>query len=148
MEQKIFEAFPDREAFDSYWADSYRPVSYEEVKAAYEEFVASADGHIYHSDYEKSGCISKADFKENLSQDAQFTFQDVLTEVFYEKNPKLYETAFAIYEAAQISGSSDAGIAQTFHETFSKLYAEFLDRLFDEVLIQNAADRNGAEGKN
>ena len=83
-------------------------------------------------DYEEGGCISKEDFKDNLSQEAQFAFQDGLTEVFYDKNPDLYETAFAIFEEAQMSGNQDVNVAVTFHETFNRLYAEFLDRLFEE----------------
>lgn len=134
MEIDIFEQFPDRETFDKYWAKNYVPVTYEDVQKAFEDFVKSADGHIYLSDYEENGCISKADFKENLSQEAQFTFQDSLTEVFYDKNPELYETAFALYEEAQMSGQGDASVAQIFHDTFQQLYAEFLDRLFDDVL--------------
>lgn len=134
MELDIFEQFPDREAFDKYWNENYVPVTYEEVKEAFEDFVTSADGHIYLSDYEEKNCISKEDFKENLSQEAQFTFQDGLTEVFYDKNPELYETAFAIYEEAQMTGNGKAGVAQIFHETFEELYADFLDRLFDEKL--------------
>ena len=62
------------------------------MKEAFEDFVTAAAGHIYLSDYEEENCISKADFKENLSQEAQFTFQDGLTEIFYDKNPELYET--------------------------------------------------------
>lgn len=134
METDIFTQFPDRETFDKFWNENYVPVTYEDVKEAYEDFVKSADGHIYLSDYEENGCISRADFKENLSQEAQFTFQDGLTEVFYDKNPELYETAFALYEEAQMEGRGDASVALIFHETFQALYAEFLDRLFDEVL--------------
>ncbi len=134
MEIDIFEQFPDRETFDKYWNENYVPVTYEDVREAFEDFVKSAGGHVYLSDYEEKGCISKKDFKENLSQEAQFTFEDGLTEVFYDKNPELYETAFALYEEAQMSGRGDAGVAQTFHETFRGLYEEFLDRLFDEVL--------------
>lgn len=134
MELDIFEQFPDRNTFDRYWNDNYRPITYEEVRADFEDYVKSVQGHIYLSDYEEKGCISKADFRDNLSQEAQFTFQDGLTEVFYDKNPELYETAFALYEEAQMTGRGDAGVAQTFHETFEELYQEFLDRLFDEVL--------------
>lgn len=134
MESSIFEQFPDRETFDKYWNENYKPITYEDVKAEFEEFVKSAEGHVYLSDYEENGCVSRTDFKQNLSQDAQFAFQDGLTEVFYDKNPELYETAFALYEEAQMTGEGDAGVAQTFHETFEQLYAEFLDRLFDEVL--------------
>ena len=135
MAADIFAQFPDKETFDKFWKENYVPVTYEDVKEAFEDFVKSADGHIYLSDYEEKGCISKADFKENLSQEAQFMFEDGLTEVFYDKNPDLYETAFALYETAQMTGQGDASVAQIFHETFQALYAAFLDRLFDEVLI-------------
>lgn len=134
MELDIFEQFPDRETFDQYWTKNYKPVVYEDVREAFTDFVKAADGHIYISDYEEKGLISKADFKDNLSQEAQFTFQDGLTEVFYDKNPELYETAFALYEEAKLTGKGDAGVAQIFHETFQALYAEFLDCLYDEVL--------------
>lgn len=134
MEEDIFKQFPDRETFDKYWNENYVPVTYEDVREAFEDFVKAAGGHIYLSDYEEKGCVSKADFKENLSQEAQFTFQDSLTEVFYDKNPELYETAFTLYEEAQMSGAGDSSVALTFHETYQKLYEEFLDRLFDEVL--------------
>ncbi|MFR4352516.1 MAG: serine/threonine protein phosphatase [Roseburia sp.] len=134
MGADIFERFPDRETFDQYWKDHYVPVAYEDVRVMFENFVKLADGHIYLSDYEEKGCVSRADFKDNLSQEAQFMFEDGLTEIFYEKNPQLYETAFAIYEEAQLSGQGDENVAQIFHETFRRLYAEFLDRLYDEVL--------------
>lgn len=99
--EDILAAFPDRETFDRYWEENYVPVTYEDVKEAFEDFVTSAGGHIFLSDYEEGGCISKEDFKDNLSQEAQFAFQDV-------------------------------NVAVTFHETFNRLYAEFLDRLFEE----------------
>lgn len=134
MDLDIFEQFPNEETFNAYWNENYVPVTYEDVCAAFKSFVKSAEGHIYLSDYEEKGCVSKEDFKENLSQEAQFTFEDGLTEAFYEKNPELYETAFALYEEAQMSGKGDAGVARIFHETYRRLYAEFLDRLFDEVL--------------
>lgn len=136
MEENIFEAFPDRETFDKYWMENYVPITYTDVKEIFEDFVTAADGHIFISDYEEKGCISKEDFKENLSQEAQFSFQDGLTEVFYDKNPELYETAFSIYEEAQLSGNKEADTAQIFHETFNRLYAEFLDQLFDEKIAK------------
>ena len=86
----IFEQFPDREAFDRYWNENYVPVTYEDVREAFENFVSAADGHIYNSDYEENGCVSKEDFKDNLSEEAQFSFQDGLTEAFYDKNPEDY----------------------------------------------------------
>lgn len=136
MESEIFEQFPNREAFDAYWNENYVPVTYEDVKEAFEEFVTAADGHIFLSDYEEGGCISKADFKENLSQEAQFAFQDGLTEVFYDKNPELYETAFTIFEEAQMNGGEGADVCRIYGETFQQLYNEFLDRLFDEKIAK------------
>ena len=136
MESEIFAQFPDRETFDAYWNENYVPVTYEDVKEAFEDFVTSAAGHIFLSDYEENGCISKADFKENLSQEAQFTFQDGLTEVFYDKNPELYETAFAIFEESQMNGGKGGGIARIYGEAYQQLYQEFLDRLFDEKLAK------------
>ena len=108
MDTDIFEQFPDRETFDKYWNENYQPVTYEDVREAFTDFVKSADGHIYLSDYEEKGMISREDFKENLSQEAQFTFEDGLTEVFYDKNPELYETAFALYEESKLTGKGDA----------------------------------------
>ena len=66
--EDILAAFPDRETFDRYWEENYVPVTYEDVKEAFEDFVTSAGGHIFLSDYEEGGCISKEDFKDNLSQ--------------------------------------------------------------------------------
>ena len=61
---------------------------------------------------------------------AQFAFQDGLTEAFYEKNPEVYENAFALFEAAQMEGG-DANIAAAFHEEYQRLYHDFLLELFD-----------------
>ncbi len=133
MGTDIFEQFPDRESFERYWKENYTPVTYEDIRDIYENYVNSAAGHIFLSDYEEGGCISKADFKDNLSQEAQFMFEDGLTEVFYDKNPALYEAAFALYEAAEMAGEG-AQRAQIFHTVFKGLYETFLDRLFDELI--------------
>ena len=125
------EQFKDREAFDAYWNENYVPLSYKDVQEEFENYVKEAEKHIFLSDYEESGSIAKADFMNNLSQTAQFTFQDTLTEAFYEKNPKLYETAFAIYEEAQMAGRKDNNVALTFHEEYQRLYQEFLNEMFD-----------------
>ena len=58
MDTDIFEQFPDRETFDKYWNENYQPVTYEDVREAFTDFVKSADGHIYLSDYEEKGLIS------------------------------------------------------------------------------------------
>lgn len=133
---EIFKQFPNREAFDQYWNENYVPVTYEDVKEAFEDFVTSAGGHIFLSDYEEGGCISKADFKENLSQEAQFTFQDGLTEVFYDKNPEIYENAFAIFAESQMNDGQGAETAYIYAETFQRLYDEFLDILFDRKIAK------------
>ena len=125
------EQFKDREAFDAYWNENYVPLSYKDVQEEFENYVKEAEKHIFLSDYEESGSIAKADFMDNLSQTAQFTFQDTLTEAFYEKNPELYETAFAIYEEAQMEGRKDDNVALTFHEEYQRLYQKFLNEMFD-----------------
>ena len=53
MDTDIFEQFPDRETFDKYWNENYQPVTYEDVREAFTDFVKSADGHIYLSDNEE-----------------------------------------------------------------------------------------------
>ena len=129
----IFEQFPTRESFDEYWKENYVPLTYADVQQEFEGFVKSADKHIFLSDYEESGNVSRDTFMENLSQDAAFTFQDTLTEMFYEKNPELYETAFALYEEAQMSGQTDRNVAQTFHEEYNRLYRDFLLAMYDAL---------------
>lgn len=126
----IFTQFPNKEAFDCYWKENYTPITYEDVKSEYETFVKEAEKHIFISDYEEGGCISKTDFMDNLSEDAMFTFQDTLTEVFYEKNPEVYENAFALFEEAKMAGKDDK-IAVAFHEEFNRLYQEFVMQVFD-----------------
>lgn len=131
--EELFEQFPNREAFDAYWKENYKPLEYKDVKNAYEEFVNSAEKHIFKSDYEEGNCISREDFLENLNQNAEFSFQDILTEVFYDKNPELYETAFALYEAAQMSGEKERDVAMTFHEEYNRLYRKFMLEMFDQL---------------
>ncbi len=127
------EQFRDKETFDNYWKENYVPLTYADVQEAYEDFVKSAEKHIFLTDYEASGNVNREDFIDNLSQAAQFAFQDSLTEAFYEKNPDVYETAFALYEMAQMEGG-DVTIASTFHEEYNRLYREFLLQLFDNCL--------------
>jgi hypothetical protein len=126
----IFDLFENKEAFDIYWNENYNPVTYDDVRGAYEEFVKTSDKKIFLSDYEEAGRISRDDFMENLSQTAQFMFQESLTEVFYEKNPDLYENAFSIYEVSQMNGG-DGNIASIFHEEYDRLYREFLLAMYD-----------------
>ena len=125
----LMEQFPTQETFDTYWSENYVPLEYEDVRAAFDEFVLSAEKHIFLSDYEELGQINRSDFMENLNQNAEFAFQDALTEAFYEKNPELYETAFGLYEEEQMEESS-LQVEKKFHEEYSRLYTEFLMELF------------------
>ena len=59
-----------------------------------------------------------------------------MTEVFYDKNPELYETAFAIFEESQMNGGKGADISRIYGETYQQLYNEILDRLFDEKIAK------------
>ena len=129
--EDIFERFPTREAFDIYWKENYVPVTYEDVREEYEKFVASVEKHIFISDYEETGNISRDTFLENLSEDAYFLFQDTLTETFYDKNPEVYELAFALYEEAQMSGQPEKDVADSFHQEYNRLYMEFMLNMFD-----------------
>ena len=86
-----------RDEFQKYWEENYKPISYEDVKEAYEAFVREADKHIFIEDYESNGAISKNDFMDNLSETAMFNFQDTLTEVFYEKNHAVASCDFFFY---------------------------------------------------
>lgn len=130
---KLPETFTTREQFDRYWNENYKPLTYEDVREAYEEFIKAADKHIFLSDYEERGNVSREDFRDQLTQSAQFAFQDSLTEAFYDKNPDLYETAFAIYEEEQMTGKGTSNIAAVFHEEYQRLYEEFLLTMFDET---------------
>ena len=51
MDNDIFSHFPDRETFDRYWNENYVPVTYEDVATVFRDFVKSAEGHNYLSDY-------------------------------------------------------------------------------------------------
>lgn len=135
---ELLELFPTREAFDAYWNEHYVPVTYEDVKSAYEDFVRESEGKIFVDDYEKKGVITREDFMDNLNQTAKFTFQDSLTEAFYEKNSQVYENAFSLYEMAQMTGDKELDVAQTFHEEYNRLYREFLLQLFEDRIRGNS----------
>lgn len=131
--EDILSQFPTKEAFEEYWNENYIKLTYEDVREAYEDFVKSADKRIFLSDYEEANAISKDDFMDNLAEAAVFTFQDTLTEVFYDKNPDLYEVAFALYEEAELSGQGDKNVAMIFHEEYNRLYKEFLMQMFEAL---------------
>lgn len=123
--------FASKEEFEAFFKDNYKPLDYEDVKEAFEAFYKEHDGKIFHEDYEINGSVSKDDFLENLSKTAMFTFQDALTEAFYEKNPDVYETAFMIFEK---NGGKHSAITSVFDETYQNLYQEFLNQFFDEMI--------------
>ena len=54
----------------------------------------------------------------------------------FDKNPELYEAAFAIFEEAQMNGGEGKDIARIFAVTFEQLYEEFLNQLFDEKITK------------
>lgn len=128
---EIFELFPNKEAFDRYWKENYQPLCYDDVKEAFDKFLKKSGKEIFNSDYASANQTKKEDFKENLSQTAEFHFQEALTEAFYDKNPEVYENAFTLFEVAKMEGL-DETIAETFHEEYNRLYVEFLDIMFDE----------------
>ena len=84
--EEIFEQFKDKDAFDAYWKEHYVPLTYEDVREAYEDFVKSADKHIFLSDYEESGNVSREDFMDNLSQAAQFAIPHIVHQTVPTKN--------------------------------------------------------------
>ena len=117
--------------FEKFFHTNYIPLTYEDVKSDFETFYKEQNGKIFHEDYEKAAQISRDDFRENLSKTALFTFQDTLTELFYEKNPTIYEEAFAIFEE---NGGTKSEITKIFDDTYQSLYEEFLNQFFDEVI--------------
>lgn len=129
--EEILEQFPTKEAFEEFWNANYEPLTYDEVKEAYEQYVKGAEKHIFLSDYEAGSAISREDFTDNLSEEAAFTFQDALTEAFYDKNPEVYEAAFALFEASQMEGNAALDVAEAFHLEYNRLYKEFMLQMFD-----------------
>ena len=45
--EDILAAFPDRETFDRYWEENYVPVTYEDVKEAFDLFVRLRGGWMH-----------------------------------------------------------------------------------------------------
>ena len=120
--------------FEKFFHANYTPLTYEDIKEDYENFYKEQNGKIFHEDYEKAAQISKDDFRDNLSKTALFTFQDALTELFYDKNPEIYEEAFAIFEE---NAGAKSEITKIFDDTYQSLYETFLDQFFDEVIAVN-----------
>ena len=126
----ILNEYKTKEDFDKLWKEDYRPVTYAHVRKPFEEYVKKMDRHIFLSDYEANGCIREVDFMENLTEDAQFFFQDTFSEIFYDLNPDLYEIAFMLYETAQLEQNPSLDVADTFHQEYNRLYKEFMLLLF------------------
>jgi len=113
-----------QQEFESFFTKTYVEVTYLDVKIQFEEFYNTQDGKLFHDDYLN---FSKTDFIENLSDDAKFQFQDILLEAFYDKNPQLYEQAFAIFES---NGGKKTEVTKLFDDTYKILYESFLGELF------------------
>ena len=124
--------YKSAEEFEVFFHANYTPITYEDVKEDFENFYKAQKGKIFHEDYEKAGNIRKEDFRENLSKSALFTFQDTLTELFYEKNPDIYEEAFSIFEE---NAGVKSEITKIFDDTYRALYEEFLDRFYAEIVV-------------
>lgn len=127
--EEVLETFPDKEAFDRFFMEHFQPMSYDDMKEGLESLVKKEGLDIFERSYMDK--INKQDFKEHLSKAARFAFDDAMTEAFYEKNPEVYEAAFAIYEAAPDRAQE---IAYTFHKTYQEIYDEGMNCMFDAVL--------------
>lgn len=127
----LLNQFPDKEAFDTFFKENYKPIQYDSVRADMEALVKEEGLNIFHDEYAKSGKITKEDFTNHLSQGARFTFQDAMSEAFYDTNPDIYEAAFGLYELAP---EKSAKITSTFHEVYAEVYQACLECLFDEMI--------------
>ena len=65
--EDLFEKLKDRESFDAYWNENYVPITYADVKDAYEDFVKASDKHIFVSDYGESGNINRDDYGQSVT---------------------------------------------------------------------------------
>lgn len=123
--------FPDKEAFELFFKESYKPITYNDMRQGMEGLVKEAGLEIFHDEYVKSGKVSKKDFAEYLSQAAKFRFQDAMSEAFYDTNPEIYEAAFGLYELEPIKSKD---ITIIFHKVYAQVYQACLECLFDEVI--------------
>lgn len=115
-----------KQEFDLLFQENYKEITYDNVKKSYETYYKELDGKIFHDDYLT---IEKETFLENLSDDAKFQFQDILLEVFYDKNPRIYESAFEIFE---LNNGKPSDITKTFDDCYQGLYQEFVSNLAHE----------------
>lgn len=129
--EDLLKQYPTKEAFDRFFEQNYQPVLYCEAGPQMEELIREAGLEIFFDDYVKEKRVSKRDFKEHLSQAANFRFEEAMTEAYYEKNPEIYEAAFGLYELA---GAKSAGITETFHVKYKENYEALLDELYDTVI--------------
>lgn len=127
--EDLLTLFPDKEAFDRFFVENFKPMSYEDVREGFEALVKTEGLNIFHDEYAKH--VRKEDFTEHLSQGARFEFENAMTEGFYEKNPEVYEAAFGLYEEAPDKAGS---ITATFHRTYQEIYKECLNCMFDAAI--------------
>lgn len=115
--------FMTKQEFDLFFQENYTDVVYEDVKTLYETYYNEQEGKLFHDDYQS---IDENTFIENLSDDAKFQFQDILLEVFYDKNPSIYESAFEIFELNQ---GQKSDVTKSFDDCYQQLYTNFLNQL-------------------
>lgn len=125
----LLQAFPNKEAFDAFFMENFRPMTYDDMKDGLEELVKKEGLDIFEKSYVEK--VNKADFMEHLSQAARFAFDEAMTEAFYDKNPEIYEAAFGIFELAPDRAKE---IAYTFHKTYQEIFEEGMNCMFDAVI--------------
>lgn len=118
-----------KHSFEALFQKEYQALKYEELKEGFEEFCESNE--LFDSDYLAGGKICKSDFREHFTETAAFTLQDLFTEAFYEKNPRIYETAFEIFEENE---GQKTDITELFENTYEESYGEVMNELFNQVI--------------
>lgn len=134
--EELLQQFPDKETFDVYFQEHYKPLVYADVKEGFGEAVQEAGAHIFpEDDMDK---VTRESFMEYLGQGARFILENAMTEAFYEKNPEVYEAAFGLYEEDPQHSSQ---ITASFHKTYQESYEALLAEWFDEAIAPLLGDR-------
>ena len=68
--ESIKEQFPDKEAFDKFFVENFKTMTYEDVKEGLAELVKAEGLNIFQDDYVKN--VRKEGFKEHLAKGARF----------------------------------------------------------------------------
>lgn len=133
--EELRKRFPDREAFDLFMEEHYRPLVFADVKEGFAEATKEEGAHIFpEGDMDK---VTRDNFMEYLGQGARFILENAMTEAFYEKNPEVYEAAFGLYEEdPQHSGA----VTESFHRKYQESYSALLLEWFDTVIAPLLGD--------